>query len=241
MAFSLTSVATLAMWRGDITAAVADMQQALALTSELGTMEDMVFFRLQLARCWWLLNEHELARATIAEAQTEADRIGMPGMKALTALVAADLHRLDGELTLAQAAVDEATGLMPVAKTSMQLQAMLDAAAAQVAMAGGDLAAGREKLVTAVSTAVACRDRPVLAGVLIAVADLASRDGDADRAARLLGASIMVRGTEDRSAPDFPQVASAARAVLGDEAYEDAFEAGQSSTLDGALALAGLG
>ena len=55
MAFSLISVATLAMWRGDFTAAVADMQESLALTSELGTTEDMVYFRLQLARCFWLI------------------------------------------------------------------------------------------------------------------------------------------------------------------------------------------
>jgi ATP/maltotriose-dependent transcriptional regulator MalT len=240
-AFSLISVATLAMWRGDFTAAAADMQEALALTSELGTTEDMVYFRLQLARCFWLIGDHDLARTTMAEARAEAERIGLPSMLSLAALVAADQYRLDGDLAAAQEAVDTAAGLLPQQKTSLQLQAMLDTAAGLIALAAGDLPAGRDKLTTAVTTAVGSKDRPVLAAVLIGVADLASQDGDADRAARLLGASIMVRGIQDRSAPDFPRVARAARAALGAVAYDDAFEAGQSSTLESVLALAGLG
>jgi len=240
-AFSLISVATLAMWRGDFTAAAADMQEALALTSELGTTEDMVYFRLQLARCFWLIGDHDLARATMAEARAEAERIGLPSMLSLAALVAADQYRLDGDLAAAQEAVDTATGLLPQQKSSLQLQAMLDTAAGLIALAAGDLPAGRDKLTTAVTTAVGSKDRPVMAAVLIGVADLASQDGDADRAARLLGASIMVRGIQDRSAPDFPRVARAARAALGAVAYDDAFEAGQSSTLESVLALAGLG
>ena len=239
-AFSLISVATLAMWRGDFTAAAADMQEALALTSELGTTEDMVYFRLQLARCFWLIGDHDLARATMAEARAEAERIGLPSMLSLAALVAADQYRLDGDLAAAQEAVDMAAGLLPQQKTSLQLRAMLDTAAGLTAVAAGDLAAGRGKLTAAVTAAVGSKDRPVMAAVLIGVADLASQDGDADRAARLLGASIMVRGIQDRSAPDFPRVARAARAALGDKAYDDAFEAGQSSTLESVLALAGL-
>jgi ATP/maltotriose-dependent transcriptional regulator MalT len=241
MAFSLTSLATLAMWRGDFTAAVADLQESLALTSELGTNEDLVYFRLQLARCWWLRDEHELARATMTQARDEAERIGLPSMKALAALVAADQHRLDGELAQAREALAQAAGLMPVMKTSLQLQAMLAAAEAQLAAAEGDLAAGREHLAAAMTAAVSSKDRPVLAAVVIAVADLACREGDADRAARLLGASIIARGAEDRSAPDVPRVARAARAALGDEAYDNAFGAGRASTLEDVLALAGPG
>jgi predicted ATPase/DNA-binding SARP family transcriptional activator len=241
MAFSLTSVATLAMWRGDFTAAAADLQESLALTSELGTNEDLVYFRLQLARCWWLLDQHELSRATMTQARQEAERIGLPSMKALAALVAADQHRLDGELAESREALTEAAGLMPAMKTSLQLQAMLAAAEAQLAAAEGDLAAGREHLAAAMAAAVSSKDRPVLAAVVIAAADLACREGDADRAARLLGASIPARGAEDRSAADVPRVARAARAVLGDEAYDSAFGAGRASTLEDVLALAGPG
>jgi predicted ATPase/DNA-binding SARP family transcriptional activator len=241
MAFSLTSVATLAMWRGDFTSAVADLQESLALTSELGTNEDLVYFRLQLARCFWLLDQHDLARATMTQARDEAERIGLPSMKALAALVAADQHRLDGELSQAREALAQATGLMPAMKTSLQLQAMLAAAEGQLAAAEGDLAAGREHLTAAMTVAVSSKDRPVLAAVVIAVADLACREGDADRAARLLGASIIARGAEDRSAPDVPRVARAARALLGDEAYDHAFGTGRASTLEDVLALAGPG
>jgi len=118
---------------------------------------------------------------------------------------------------------------------------MLAAAEAQLAAAEGDLAAGREHLAAAMTAAVSSKDRPILAAVVIAVADLACREGDADRAARLLGASIVARGAEDRSAPDVPRVARAARATLGDEAYDSAFGAGRASTLEGVLALAGPG
>jgi hypothetical protein len=72
---------------------------------------------------------------------------------------------------------------------------------------------------------------PVIAEVVTGLADLALREGDAARAATLLGASEGVRGTTDRSVPDEARVAAEARALLGEAEYGAAFQRGRRVSL----------
>jgi hypothetical protein len=71
----------------------------------------------------------------------------------------------------------------------------------------------------------------------VGLADLALREGDPAWSATLLGASLSVRGTIDRSAEDEARVAGAARMVLGGARYDDAYERGQQVTMDTLAAL----
>ena len=73
-------------------------------------------------------------------------------------------------------------------------------------------------------------DGPVVAQVLVGLADLALLDGDVELAATILGASTGVRGTPDLSLVDGRRVTSAARAALGDERYEAAYQRGMTMT-----------
>jgi hypothetical protein len=77
----------------------------------------------------------------------------------------------------------------------------------------------------------------VIAETLTGLADLALRENDAERAAELLGASVAIRGTTDRSAQDEKRVADLARSVLGEARYGQAYQRGQRVTVDTLAAL----
>jgi hypothetical protein len=71
----------------------------------------------------------------------------------------------------------------------------------------------------------------VIAQALTGIADLALREDDPERAAELLGASVAVRGTTDRSVQDEERVTAGARAALGEARYADAYQRVTMDTL----------
>jgi len=82
---------------------------------------------------------------------------------------------------------------------------------------------------------------PPLADVIDAIAVFAQRPGreDAERVATLLGAAHTVRGCFDESSLDAPAARDAARARLGQDAFDAAYERGRVLARDDALVLAG--
>jgi hypothetical protein len=80
----------------------------------------------------------------------------------------------------------------------------------------------------------------VIAEALTGLADLALREHDPERAAELLGASVAIRGTTDRSVHDEKRVADQARSVLGEARYGQAYQRGQRVTVDTLAALVDL-
>jgi hypothetical protein len=88
--------------------------------------------------------------------------------------------------------------------------------------------------------AVQSKDSPIIALALVGAADLALRSGDPADAARLLGASVAVRGSVDRSVPDVDRIEEKARAALGDAGYEMAYRSGDTVTMVTAAEAAGL-
>src|SRR5262249_49463239 len=101
-----------------------------------------------------------------------------------------------------------------------------------LAGAEGDLDAARDWHTRALAASRAAGDAPVIAEALSGLADLALREGRPDRAAELLGASVAIRGTQDRSVPDDRRVAAAAGDALGPATYGEACRRGQRVTLD---------
>ena len=67
---------------------------------------------------------------------------------------------------------------------------------------------------------------PVIAQVLVGVADLALRCDRYGQAARLLAASVGVRGLPDRSHPDMARIEQEARRRLGDARFAEATQEG---------------
>jgi len=72
------------------------------------------------------------------------------------------------------------------------------------------------------------QDSPVTAVVAEVVAQLALAEGDADRAAALLGVAAAQRGEPDLGNPEVLAVDVAARRALGDRVAERAFERGRA-------------
>jgi hypothetical protein len=94
--------------------------------------------------------------------------------------------------------------------------------------AEGDLAAARAHHREALPCALASGDAPVIGRALVGLADLALAAGDPRRAAELLGASVAIRGAEDRSQVDAGRVAAATRATLGEPEFAEAYAGGRA-------------
>ena len=230
---SLSSLATLAGWRGEYLAAVACDERALALMTELGSLEDEVQARLNLARDLWLAggDERERSRAELASALRGADELGWPEVTANAAYTAGNLARMEGDLDTALAQLTRGAEIAARPGLPGQLAAVIGSSLGCLAAVAGDLAAARVSHDRALQEALAAGDAPVIAQVLVGLGDLALREGDPMGAATLLGAAEGVRGTTDRSIPEELSVADAVRGALTSAQWDDAFQRGRGATL----------
>ena len=89
-----------------------------------------------------------------------------------------------------------------------------------------DLREARTHRVAAWQAASEAGHAPLIAQVLIGVADLAGRRGQYEQAARLLAASVGVRGIPDHSHPDAARIERDARRRLGDTRFAEATQEG---------------
>ncbi|GAA5184781.1 hypothetical protein GCM10023322_27040 [Rugosimonospora acidiphila] len=230
-AFSLASLASLELWRGEFATAAANYREALRACQELGGRDDEAQFRAQLARTLWLLGERDQAHDQLAQARRLAQRLGLPEPRGQTAYISGDLARLEGNLVLARSELTGADELAAQYAVASQFHAILSASLAQVAIAAGDLDTARSHYTHAAEAALVSVDAPVIGQVLVAGADLALHAGDPAAAAALLGASTAVRGSPDLSNLDEPRVAAAARAALGAAAFDEAYRRGGAANL----------
>jgi len=92
-------------------------------------------------------------------------------------------------------------------------------------LAGG-LDESREHRVAAFQAASEAGHAPLIARVLVGVADLALRGEWYEQAARLLAASASVRGLPDRSQPDVARIEQATRRRLGEARFTEATQEG---------------
>jgi predicted ATPase/DNA-binding SARP family transcriptional activator len=231
-AVAFGGLAMLEGWRGEPAAAAGHYRQATEFAAAFGSTEDEVTFRLFTVRPLWLLGEREAAWAALRRAQPDAERLGLPEAGALAAYIAGDLARLDGQPEAARAALLRAVRLATPQGVADQLRAVASTGLGYLAGAEGDLDAARDWHTQALTAARAAADAPVIAEALAGLADLALREDRPERAAELLGASVAIRGTQDRSVPDNQRVADGASDALGPAAYGAAYRRGQLVTLD---------
>ena len=119
------------------------------------------------------------------------------------------------------------------------VQAIIQTRLALITLTDGDEARCRTLLASALRTATGWVELPPVADVIDAIAVLAQHSGEcATAVATLLGAAHVVRGCFDEGSLDAPAARDAARAVLGAEKFEAAYERGRFLSRDDALALA---
>ena len=93
-----------------------------------------------------------------------------------------------------------------------------------------DLDEAREHRIAAFQAASEAGHAPLIAQVLVGIADLALRHEQYEQAARLLAASAGVRGLPDRSQPDVARIEQAARRRLGDARFTEATQEGAQAS-----------
>jgi ATP/maltotriose-dependent transcriptional regulator MalT len=238
ISFALSTLADLLAQRGELAAALAYYDEAIGVVTEIGTVEDVLWMRGRQAQLRWLSGDQAGSAAALAAAERDAARIGWPDALAGLAMAKAELARWQGdldaaraELARAEAAVRHITVHPVFSAMSLDSHGYLDALA-------GDLGSARTKRAEALALAVGSRHAPTVARVLIGVADLALHQGLPHDAARLLAASVAVRGTPDLSSPDAARVAEAARAALGEQEFTEAARRGAAATIETVLEIA---
>ena len=233
MGVTLSSLATLAGWRGEYATAITYDERTLALVAELGSAEDEIQARLNFARDLWLAGGtgRERSRAELARALRDADELGWPEVTANAAYTAGHLARMEGDLDAARAHLTRGAEIAARPGLPGQLAALIGSALGYLAVETGDLTTARARHDRALQAALGTGDGPVVAQVLTGLADLALREGDPVRAATLLGASEGVRGTRDRSVSDEFRVAETVRGTLTSAEWDGAFQRGRGATL----------
>ncbi|MEW9553946.1 BTAD domain-containing putative transcriptional regulator [Nonomuraea sp. NPDC050783] len=223
MSLALTFLADRLAARGEPARACEHYEEAIVALSEVGSTEDVVGMRAQQAQLYWLLGDERASAAALAEAQRCASGITWPDALVELRLAQAQLARWRGEPDRARRYLAEVLEGPDVAAAvrahAMNLYAYLAEDAEQ---ARAYLAEGFRVVAAAVYT-----HPPSVADLLVGIADLALRQGRHERAARLLAASDVVRGTPNRSQPDFARIAEEAGKHLGEAAFAEATRAGR--------------
>lgn len=208
--------------RGEFARAVEHYEQAVVALTEVGATEDVVGVRVRQAQQYWLLGDERASAAAMAQAQRCADGIAWPDTLAELTFAQAQLARWRGEsdqahehLTTIRTRFGDAGGGIYI--MARDLHGYL----------AEDLDQARAHRAEALQAAVQLGHRPMLAQVLIGIADLALRQGHPEQAVRLLAASDGVRGTPDRAQPDAVRILADTRNHLGETVFAEAVRDGQ--------------
>ncbi|MFE7099719.1 BTAD domain-containing putative transcriptional regulator [Streptomyces erythrochromogenes] len=224
--FALTLLADLVARRGDHAAAIGHYEDAVAVLGELGVVEDRLYAWVRQAQLRLLAGDPAGGAATMALAQRAAAAAGWPEALAMVAHGRADLARWNGEPDLARAELARAREAIREVAVHPVFRAVVLDSLGYLDAAGAGPAAARAHRAEAFDLALAAGHAPTLAQVLVGVADQALRLDRPREAARLLAASLAVRGGPDHSRADAARVERAARAALGDAYAEHADHTG---------------
>ncbi|MFE3441585.1 BTAD domain-containing putative transcriptional regulator [Nocardia sp. NPDC059180] len=223
MSFALTELANRITVRGEFAAACEHYEQAIAVVTEVGAIEDVAVMRSRQAQLYWLLGDAKSSAAAMAEAQRSAERVAWPTVLAELALSKAELARWSGNAEQAHRQLDVATAMLGDDAQRPIIRAVVQDLLGYLAE---EIDRAREHRVAAFRAASEAGHVPLIAGMLIGIADLALRNEQHEQAARLLAASIGVRGMPDRSHPDVARIEQATRSRLGDTRFTEATDEG---------------
>jgi predicted ATPase/DNA-binding SARP family transcriptional activator len=239
--FALSALGDMSAAQGDFEQAVSWQREAIALVREVGIREDLPQLEVKLAHQLWLAGERADARRMLKQSRESAEEVGLPEVLASVEYGHATLAREQGNLAEARQSMARAVELIDHSTFVPQFRALARGTLGLIEAAAGDLDLARDHHTAGMLLAMESQDAPVIAQMLVGVADLALHEGDPDRAAYLLGAADAVRGSRDRSVPDVERITIEARAALGDAGFEAAYHRGDGVTVATALAAGGLG
>ncbi|WP_280440330.1 BTAD domain-containing putative transcriptional regulator [Nocardia cyriacigeorgica] len=219
MSFALTELANRTAQRGELLRAVELFDEAIAVVTEVGALEDVVAMRARQALLHWVLGDPDASAAALAEAQRCADQNGWPTALAEVALARAELARLGDDRALAYQQIDLARTLLGADAEQPNVGATVRILLAYLT---DDLTEAATHCDAAYRAAAAAGHALLTAHVLIGIADLAVREDQYEQATRLLAAASTVRGLPDHSHPDAARIEQKTRNHLGDKVFDQA-------------------
>ncbi|MER7431564.1 BTAD domain-containing putative transcriptional regulator [Nonomuraea rubra] len=224
ISLALTFLADRLALRGEFALACEHYEEAAVAVAEVGAGEDVVALRTRQAQLYWLLGDERASTSAMAEAARCAAGITWPGTLVGLALSKAHLARWRGE-------PDQAREHLATVRAVLGEAELGDAVHAQVMDLQGylaeDLEESRSHRAEAFRTVAAQEFPPMVAEVLVGIADLALRRGQDEQAVRLLAASEAVRGMPDRSLPDVARITDETRDRLGEAVFAEAARDGR--------------
>ena len=223
ISFALTELANRIAVRGEFAGACEYYEQAVAVVTEVGAIEDVIQLRSRQAQLYWLLGDEDSSAAAIAEAQRWAERVTWPDALAELALSKAELARWNGDAEEAYQQLDVVITMLGDEAERADIRAITHDLLGYLA---DDLSEAREHRVAAFQAASETGHALLIARVLVGIADLALRCGQYEQAARLLAAGAGVGGLPDRSHPDVARIEHAARRRLGEPRFAEATQEG---------------
>ncbi len=227
ISFALTELADRIAVRGEFAGACEYYEQAIAVVTEVGTIEDVIRMRSRQAQLYWLLGDEDSSAAAIADAEQYAERVTWPDALVELALSKAELARWGGNAEAAYHQLDVATTILGDEAERADIRAVTHDLLGYLA---DDLSEARTHRAAACQAASEAGHPLLIAQVLVGVADLALRCDQYEQAARLLAASAGVRGLPDRSHPDVARIEQAARHRLGEARFAEAAREGMQTS-----------
>jgi hypothetical protein len=175
--------------------------------TEIGAIEDVIWMRARQAQLYWLLGDQDSSAAALADAERYAERVTWPDALVELALAKAELARWRGQAEDAYHQLGVAATILGDDANRANIRAVTDDLLGYLA---DDLGGARAYRAAACQAASEAGYAPLIAKVLVGVADLALRRDEHEQAARLLAASAAARGLPDRSNPDAARIERAA-------------------------------
>jgi predicted ATPase len=218
ISFALSELAEQIARRGEFAGACELYEQAVTVVTEVGATEDVIRMRTRLAVLYWLKGDRDASAAAMAEAERSADGVTWPYALVELALAKAELARWGGHAEEARRQLGIATTFLGEDAELANIRAELHDVLGYLA---DDLNQARTHRVAAWQAASEAGLAPVIARMLVGFADLALRYDQYEQAARLLAASVGVRGLPDVSQPDAARIEQAARRHLGEARFAE--------------------
>ncbi|WP_093356477.1 BTAD domain-containing putative transcriptional regulator [Saccharopolyspora kobensis] len=223
LSFALSELASRTAVRGEFTSACGFYEQAIGVVTEFGAIDDVVRMRARQAQLHWLSGDADASAAAMAEAHRAAERAAWPPVLAELALAEAGLARLRGDEEQARRQIDVATALLGDGAGRANVRAEVHDLLGYLA---ADLDEAHHHRSSAFHAAAEAGYAPMIAQVLVGIADLALRRQQHEQAAQLLAASSEARGLPDLSLPDADRIEQAVRRSLGDARFSEAVREG---------------
>ncbi|WP_026414910.1 BTAD domain-containing putative transcriptional regulator [Actinomadura oligospora] len=239
VANSLDPQAHIADRLGDRERALHLLNEALTLTRDLHALEDTSDLLSRRGEVHVHGGDLVAARADLEAARELSLRAGTPDKTAAAYVGLGRVARLNGETAEARRLLETAlTGFASERFLAIATQAAAKSGLGWIAASEGDLVRARELHREGLSLSF---EHPIFmrrAEAALGLAGVALAEGDAERAALLVGASKSLAGILPDGDPDLNRVETGIRASIGDEAFEKLRERGAALSPEDAKATA---